>query len=384
MKNMSINILFTVIVFICFAVLLYNALFYNLNFEKIEANDAKLKNQLESSDEFTNIINTNGINNIPSINLITTNLNVARAANCNTSPINIGITGSVTDCIRLCANSNTKLLYVSEFDEIYYGSNRLQPGNNCILGEKPQCNTQTTIILMTINSIVCKPKFPRIIAGPLGTTVIACNNRLINDPENVLWDYKYNVRFDPFTTTIQSEDELLQDNNYRFRCKFNGRDERNNKYQEHPYDRLHPTKNYCASFIYSAHPNVKTIYDIKADSLICDCGNVTETRVQHLIPDDKSSICSDKINTHKLVVKNKQEITLTTRCFTLFSLLSDVGRYLPCSDTNQFTKQGSQTETIKVEYSKLYRDNGFVIEHPIYDKLPKNGEVSIMYDMEVC
>lgn len=380
---MYLTIVFTIVLFVCFAVLLYNALFYNLNLDKIKTDDAALKTQLAKSDVFTNLLNTNGINNIPEINLITTNLNVAKAANCATSPLNIGSTGSVSDCIRLCANSNTKLLHVTDFDEIYYNANRLQPGNNCVLGERPACNMQTTIALMTINSIVCKPKFPNIVAGPLGTTIIACNNRIINDPENVLWDYKFNLKFDPLTTTIQSEDELLDDNNYRFRCKFNGRDDRHNTYQQHPYNRFHPVKNYCANLIYGAHPDVKTIYDVAANSIVCECGDKTQTRVENLIPNDKSTQCSDKISTTRNVVKEKQELTLVHRCFTLFSPLTDVGQYLPCSDPKQFTKQGSQTESIRVEFM-LAAANECVIEHPQYAKMPSRGAVWVNRGMEVA
>lgn len=381
---MWLTIVFTIVLFVCFAVLLYNALFYNLNYEQIKADDADLEKQLAASDAFTNLLNTNGINNIPGINLITTNLSVAKAADCANSPINIGATGSVSDCVRLCADSNTKLIHVTEFDEIYYNSNRLQTGNNCILGERPACDMQTTIALMTISSIICKPKFPNIVAGPVGTTVVACNNRTINDPENVLWDYKYNVKFDPLSTTIQSEDELLQDGNYRFRCKFNGRDERHNTYQQHPYNRFHPVKNYCANLIYGAHPDVKTIYDASSNSLVCDCGDKTQTRVQNLIPGDKSSQCSDKINTTRTVVKEKQELTIVHPCFTLFSPLGDVGKYLPCSDTNQFVKQGSQTESIKVEYMFIDNNREVVIEHPQYAKMPAKGEVWIDHDMIVA
>lgn len=381
---MWLTIVFTIVLFICFSVLLYNTLFYSLNFDQIKADDSALEKQLSKSDAFANLLNTNGINNIPGINLITTNLNVAKAANCATSPINIGSSGSAADCIRLCGNSDTKLIHVTDLDEIYYNANRLQTGNNCVLGNRPACNTHTTVALMTINSIVCKPKFPNIVAGPLGTTIIACNNRMINDPENVLWDYKFNVKFDPLTTTIQSEDELLQDNNYRFRCKFNGRDDRHNTYQQHPYNRFHPVRNYCANLIYGAHPSVKTIYDSTKNALVCECGDKTQTRVQNLIPDDKSSQCSDKIYTTRQIVKRKQEMTIVNRCFTLFSPLDDVGQYLPCTDTQQFTKQGSQTQSIKVEFTIADDNAEYAIEHPQYGKMPDNGQVWIHRNMEVA
>lgn len=359
-------------------------IFYNLDFNKIKRKDVTLKRRLIESDNFEKLINTSGINNIPNINILTTNLNVAKASNCANNPLNIGMSGTVEDCIKLCANSNTSLITVNENDEFYYNSTKLQTGNNCILGERPLCDTQTTIVLMTINSIICKPKFPNIVAGPLGTTIVACNNRMINDPQNILWDYKYNRKFDPLTTTIQSEDELLQDNNYRFRCKFNGLDERNNRYQQHPYDRFHPVKNYCAHLIYAAHPDVKTIYDTKTNTLMCDCGNKNETRVSNLIPTDKSTPCSDKIIEIRNLVRNKKELTLIHKCFNLFSPITDVGKYLPCSDTAQFIKEGSQTESLKIQfaYSKDENDE-YAIEHPIFDKM-KTGKLDILQHRKIC
>lgn len=379
---MNLSFVFSVVLFICFMVLLYNVLFYNISANKIKNDDALLKLHLKENDAFVNLINTSGINNIPNLNLISTNVNVAKAASCAESPINIGSVGTLDDCIRLCANSNTKILDITDHDEMYYNSTQLKRGKNCIIGERPQCDVQNTIILMTANSIVCKPKFPNIIAGPLGTTIIACNNKIINDPQNILWDYKYNVKYDPLNSTITSEDELLSDNNFRFRCKFNGLDERNNKYQQHPYNRLHPVKNYCASLIYGAHPDVKTIYDVEKNTLICECGDVNETRVRNLIENDKSSQCSDKIVSVQTLFKEKKELSLVQKCFNLFSPITDVGKYLPCSDTKQFVKEGSQTQTIKIQFSTASAD--YAIEHPIYEKFPINGEIKILDGKVIC
>ncbi|CAI6372849.1 unnamed protein product [Macrosiphum euphorbiae] len=89
--------------------------------------------------------------------------------------------------------------------------------------------------MMTVNSVICRAKFPKLFGGPTGNLVVACNDTRINNPLNVLWDYRYDKVVDPFTVTLNDSDELLADGNFRFRCNFGGRDNMHNKYIEHPY-----------------------------------------------------------------------------------------------------------------------------------------------------
>lgn len=363
-----------------FLVIVYNVLFYKFNWTKIKTADSELRTAISNNSPFAKLLNTSGINNLPHINIITTNVNVAKAANCANAPINIGLNGTQSDCVRVCANSNAKLMIITDSDEVYYNNAQLPVGNNCILGERPQCNQNTTTILMTINSIVCKPKFPNLIAGPLGTTIVACNDRLIQDPQNILWDNKYNTPVDPLSTMFTSEDEKLPNGTYRFSCKFNGVDEQHNRYIMNPKSRFHPLKNYCTQLLWNASHDIKFVYNPEDDTITCDCGNYQDTRVRNLIVNDQTTPCSDKQITYTTINKDLKQVDLVKKCFTLYSPITDAGEYFPCSNTDQFVKQGSQTETITLQYSEI---DAAAIEHPRYKDMT-NGKVKIWKNREIC
>lgn len=319
------------------------------------------------------LLNGSGINNIPNLNIITTNAGVSKANACGKGPVNIGSSGTDQDCIRTCANSTASVINVAAGETYVYESSILQTGANCILGPRPECNMTTSFAMMTINSVICRPRFPDIVGGPLGTTVVACNNRHITDPQNYLWDYRYNTRFNPLTTDILDSNEVLGDGTYRFRCKFAGYDVRQNQYTEHPNNRFHPFRNYCASSIYAAHPNVITKID-NSGSFECDCGDYTATRVQNIIPGDKTSICSNYAHMEKVDIKERRILTMPYKCFTLFSPIEDVGTYLPCPN-DQFIREGSQFSTVEIPFSL---NPNAVIEHPMYKDMGTNPEVLVM------
>lgn len=323
------------------------------------------------------LLNGSGINNIPSLNIITTNAAVATANQCGRGPVNIGLSGTDSDCVKVCANSSAKAVQVGPDEQYYYGSFALNEGANCIIGPRPECDTKTTIVLMTINSVVCRSKFPRIIGGTIGTNVVACNNRLIQSPNNVLWDYKYNEKFNPLTTTITDEDEVLPDGTYRFRCKYRGTDSRGNTYQENPFDRFHPISNYCASLIFRAHPDVRTVFTQNNTDYYCDCGNFSDTRVKNIVEEDKRSQCSPTSLQITSYDKGVKTAIIPYKCFTLFSPIDSVATSLPCPN-DQFTREGLQMGTVKVTYTENTKT---VLEHPLYQKFSNDG-VSVPLGME--
>lgn len=354
------------------ALLIYILLYYKF--------DKKITRDIEDTvtdlynGPLASLLNGSGINNIPNLNLVTTNPEVAKANNCEKGPIFIGDTsGTDADCIRTCVNSGAKVINVADGETAIYNSTILQRGAHCYIGPRPECNMKTSMAMMTVNSIVCRSKFPKLVGGPSGSTIVACNNNLINDPQNILWDYKGNARFNPFTSTITDEDELLPDGTgtgtYRFRCRFNGVDVRGNLYQEHPFDRLHPIINYCADSIYRAHPDVKTIFSKDRKTFECDCGDPNETRVRHLDPNDRRSQCADISLSIKSDIKERKIMTVPYRCFTLYSTLDDVGKYPPCPD-DQFTRDGSQLGSVEFQFTEKENE---LIEHPLYKDLSAMG-----------
>ena len=362
------NVIFIVLLTLIILFILYSFLFYKYD-KDIIPNNAKLAEKYRYG-PLQSLLNGSGINNIPTLNLITTNVGVHIANKCGAGPVLTGSSSiSDSECIRICANSSAKALIVHEEESHFYESSTLNKGAYCIIGARPECDTRTTIVLMTINSVVCRSKFPRIIGGKLGTQTIACNNRMINDHNNVLWDYKYNERFDPLTTTILDEDELLLDGTYRFRCKFNGQDDRGNLYQEHPIDRFHPISNYCAALIYRAHPNVKTLFYNNGEDFLCDCGNYNETRVRNILPKVDKSQCSPYSVNSEINDKGVETVTIPYPCFTLFSSISDVGKYFPCPP-DRFTREGIRMNSVTVRYTT---DDNVLLEHPLYRSFSSKG-----------
>lgn len=371
MKVNLIGIIFTIILCILVLFTMYILLYYSFD-KNIQTRNEELAEKL-ADDKLEALLNGSGINNIPNLNIITTNAAVSTANACGKGPVHIGSTGTDQDCIRTCANSSASVINVAEGETYIYESAILQSGANCIIGARPECNMKTSFAMMTINSIICRSRFPDIIGGPLGTTVVACNNKLITDPQNYLWDYKNNKKFDPLTTDIIDSNEILNDGTFRFRCKFNGYDIRQNQLIHHPNNRFQPFRNYCASEIYAAHPNVKTVFN-EDGTFECDCGDFAETRVQNIVPGDKTSLCSNLVQSEKVDVKERKILTVPYKCFTLFSSIEDVGKYFPCPN-DQFTKEGSQYGFVSVPFTT---NQSAVIEHPQYADMGANASVNVL------
>lgn len=361
-----IAIIYTVLLCILVIYAIYLLLYYSFD-KNIKENNEKLAVRLKDN-KIQALLNGSGINNIPNLNIITTNAAITKANDCSRGPVYIGTTGTDNDCIQTCSNASASVINVHEGEIYTYESSVLTTGAHCIIGERPQCNMNTSYAMMTINSIVCRSKYPDIVGGPLSTTVVACNNQQIVDPQNFLWDYRYNQKFNPLSTIIADTDEKLADGSFRFRCQFNGVDVRKNKYIQHPQNRFHPIRNYCASNITSAHPDVQTVFSSDLTSFTCNCGDPEITRVKNLDVNDPSSICSTFSVEIKTEVRSRQIMTLPYRCFTLFSPISDVGKYLPCPN-NQLTVDGPQYSRIDIPFSL---NPNVPIEHPLYKDFDSN------------
>lgn len=355
---MILRIFLIVITILVSFMLLYMRLDSNVILSRIDRN-AKY---LEENDNMASLINGSGVNNIPALNIISTNAAVNFANKCGEKPIFYGLSGTDTDCQRICANDTAHVLQVTDEKASYFENVKLESGAYCRIGRRPECNTKTTSIIMTINSVTCRSKYPRLFGGTTGNDIIACNDSQINDPLNILWDYRDNVRVKAETVDVRDEDERLIGGEYRFRCRYSGKDSNENDFMENPYDRFHPMKNYCAEYIYGAHPSVKTVIDRNLGTVFCDCGDYNVTRVRNINPDDTSTKCSNEIYEHKTLLPNQKSVKIPYKCFTVNSPIEDVGRYMPCPP-EQFVRNGSRMSSVTMIYSE--RDS-VPIEHPNY------------------
>lgn len=361
----------------------YIFLYYRFDEKRLSAANTQLKDKLRD-DSLQKLLNGSGINNLPNLEIITNNTAITTAASCNKEPVLVPEASSDAECIRLCANSTAHHIQVDDGETYIYNSQTLSAGSYCTIAPRPMCNMMTSIALMTVNSVVCRPRNPELIGGMTGNTVVACNDNEISDPRNQLWDYKTNSKFDApnLLHTIADINERLDSGEFRYRCVFNGYDERQNPYIQHPQNRFHPFRNYCASEVYQAHPDVKTVWNDETKTFTCDCGDFETTRVKNINPDDPTSYCASKSFEITTDVRNKKTLTQPYRCFNLFSNVSDVGRYLPCP-SDQFTRQGSEFTTVKIPFT---HHPTALIEHPRYadfneqDAGVKLGDGSIIWD----
>lgn len=343
----------------------------------METENVNIAKKLKNS-KIESLLNGSGVNNIPIINISSNNSQIITANKCQESPILIGNSKRFenSDCILTCLNDKAEMFNVENDQKIYFKNKLLEPGTYCTLNNRPECNMNTSIALMTVNSVQCLPRFPNLLGGDYGTNIIACNNKTISNQNNVLWDNLKNVPVDPWLTFIQNENERMDNGEFRFSCRFDGVDEKLNKYIEHPKNRFHPISNYCANLIYNAHPDVKTVFE--NDSFYCDCGDFNKTRVKHLYEDDIKSPCSTKSFSITNLEKSKQKLTIPYKCFNIFSPITDITKYSPCQDED-FTNKNSQLSFLEYEVTE---NEKALIEHPQYSNFvddEKSGAIVPSY-----
>lgn len=288
-----------------------------------------------SNENLRNLLNGNGIQNLPAINILTTNPNVNQLQSCRDGPIYMGRDGSSFSCMQMCGTNGTTF-YVRERDEIFSNGQRLRPGFYCGL-RPPTCNLNTTYAVATANSVACRSKFPRMFGGPEGNQIIACNNSKYTNPNNILWDYRSNTRVNQFQELFDS-DELLPNGDYRFRCKFND-DEFGNAFIPHHIDRLHPQRNYCSQNIFRGSRSITQMPDGT-----CFCGNYQDTRVRNKFPNDPYSECTSCFTMYRPADKIAEG---GYNCFTNFSRFSAITTDVPCLPS-KFPNEGNFCESISV------------------------------------
>jgi hypothetical protein len=193
-------------------------------------------------------------------------------------------------CANTCGGAGRLVTIESDQDEYYVNGTKLGIGVWCTVRPLP-CNLKTGYVVASINSYVCRPKYPNMFGGPTATNILACNNDVYGATGSQLWDYKFNVAVEPSTVIMTNENELLPDGEYRFRCKF-GRDTNRNAYVANPLNRFHPMRNWCNKTVPSAHPDVQLKITSNPNTWICDCGDYQVTRVKNADPQNPQSTCS--------------------------------------------------------------------------------------------
>lgn len=336
-----LNYVFVVICILIISIASIQMLHVNYNYKEIFNKQDSMFEDLKS-DALNSLINGSGVHNLPSIKIETNNNELKVIQSCESGPLFLGPTGTVSDCVSKCASTNVSLLQVESGEEIFVENVMLGVGSWCILGPPPECNLKTTYVEKTLNGIACKSRYPQLYGGVTGELVIGCNDKRYYNPKNRLYDELNKEFVNPRTIYMDHEEETLPDGSLRFTCKYDGVDSMGNKYVPHVSNRFHPTRNYCAKEIFAAHPDVK--FTTTGD---CDCGTFTETRVKNKIVDDPKTVC-----TSNYMEKGAETLNVGIDCFTVNSPVVDLNTPTarPCT-ADKFVSVGSLSQSIKIPYT---------------------------------
>ncbi|XP_053206211.1 uncharacterized protein LOC128390506 [Panonychus citri] len=314
-----------------------------------------------------------------------TDTGLSKALDCSRKPVEISdfiSSPTLHDCRKLCMNEKVTLINVGPEEDVFYENEKLGINKSyCFLSKSAyvHCNPHTTRTIFSINSHICQSKFPNMFGGVSGDQVVACNDKLINDPRNILWDNEYNKAVSASNIEMYDEDQLMPDRkNFRFTCNYNGEDEMENKYIPHPINRFKPIRNWCASKVFRAAASIQTQFigidpNDPTSSLSdykCDCGDRQITRSENSIPNDFHSQCIPfYVYTETPTTKKaRKTFNYTYNCFTLNSPISFVTQYLPCNSDVFVSPPNSaplQTQRLQLFYSENVT-NAY-IEHPKYE-----------------
>ncbi|AAN28046.1 hypothetical protein QKT50_gp020 [Rachiplusia ou multiple nucleopolyhedrovirus] len=202
------------------------------------------------------------------------------------------------DCSQICDNPSAAYFFVNETDVFVVNGHRLTVGGYCSTNSLPRnCNRETSVILMSLNQWTCIAEDPRYYAGTDNMTQLAGRqhfDRIMpgQSDRNVLFDRLLGRPVNVTTNTFRrSWDELLEDGTRRFEMRCNARDNNNNLMFVNPLNPLECLPNVCTN-VSNVHTSVRPVFETGE----CDCGDEAVTRVTHIVPGDRTSMCASIID----------------------------------------------------------------------------------------
>ena len=301
------------------------------------------------NENIAKLLNADTLENLPNITLVSDNTEIEALKKCKDGAIFMGPLVEENSYLKQCkkkCGSNGVIIDINIETEYYSNGLKLTEGSWCILNSV-SCNPKTSYVVATVNSTVCKSKYPNMFGGPSGNNVIACNNEYYPATGSILWDNLKNEPIDPLTINMSHEDETLSDGSFRFSCQFN-EDINQNKYIAHPLNRFQPIRDPCKNTIHKASPEVKAV--INSTDWFCECGNYMETRVRNIDLGNTKSTCTNCLM--KKLDPTTNTITIPFTCFTLKSSYKDAKEMLPCI-SSKFTRHGNQCMTMDLHIKEI-------------------------------
>lgn len=310
----------------------------------------------------------NTLINLPNVIINTNNEYINNLQECKKKAIYMGPNNGsdyLNKCKFTCGGVGA-LYTIEEGNEFYQDGSLLEPGIYCML-DPPQCNLNTSFVLATVNSTVCRSKYPNMFGGETGGTITACNDERYPATGSILWDYANNEQVFSSTVNMTHEDEKLSDGSYRFRCKYTETGA-GNPFIENPIARFHPIEDKCNSTIYRASYDVHAV--VNSDKWYCECGDYEITRVKNLERNNIKSICTSCFN--EIIVindsKKHKKSKIPYLCFNQESSWKMAIDLQPCLDlpANGNTCGVYEQEFILHNY-EIHEDR-FPTEYGLYTK----------------
>lgn len=221
------------------------------------------------------------------------------SSNCFSVPTLVTSNNTGTfDCAAVCNDYRAVYFYVGPNDLFIVNGSRLISGGYCTMNSVPRnCNSETSLILHSVNQWTCIAEDPRYFAGEGNLIQIAGrqhgNQILPEDVDKIiLWDNEFNRPVNPVVNTFRySWEDKMADGRRRFEVKCDALDLRHNQMFLNPLNHIECLPNVCTS-VQWVHRDVKPIFE----NGVCDCGDVNTTRVQHINQNDNTSKCASIIN----------------------------------------------------------------------------------------
>ncbi|AIG63314.1 ORF135 [Helicoverpa armigera SNPV] len=236
------------------------------------------------------------LHSLPNINF-NTNLGTINDGElkCLSVPVFVGPVETPNfDCTETCDNPSAFYFFVGKYDKFVVNGELLDRGGYCTTNSIPRnCNRETSVILHGLNQWTCIAEDPRYFAGPQNMSQVAGRqhaDRIFPGQigRNILFDRLLGTEVDVSRNTFRSHwDELLPDGTRRFEMRCNALDDHENRMFLNPLNPIECLPNVCTNVrrvALSVRPNFSTGE--------CECGDVNETRVTHIVPGDKTSMCA--------------------------------------------------------------------------------------------
>ncbi|AGQ20283.1 pif-2 [Clostera anastomosis granulovirus A] len=228
------------------------------------------------------------------------------------------------DCTAVCNDDRALYFYVHPHDKYVVNGSMLMSGGYCTMNSVPRnCNGETSLVLHSVNQWTCIAEDPRYFAGEGNLEQVAGRqhiDQVLSEEVDkiVLWDRKLNRRVNPVMNTFRSDwDELMDDGERRFEVRCDALDVRHNLMFVNPLNEIECLPNVCTS-VQWVHRDVRPAFDTG----VCDCGDISTTRVQHIDEGDLGSRCASIVNR---LNRDDREYYFRVDCLSMDTPITEYG-----------------------------------------------------------